>query len=99
MVKNINKNKQYLIEWGYKIVKILYFNNKQYQAEEIIKTDTDIIGLDSNKNQIFAFKDVSNFKQFTLEEGQTFDIIQPSIMDLQTQIFNLITQLVIGGVI
>lgn len=59
-------------------MKILNFNNEQYTAEKIIKTETDIIGQDSNKNELFAFRGISDFTGFTLKEGQTFDIEDPS---------------------
>lgn len=80
-------------------MKNLNVNGGIYQADRIIKTDTNIIGYDSNGNELFAFKGISDFTGFTLEEGQTFDIPIPTNTDLQTQIFNLTTQLVNGGAI
>jgi len=59
-------------------MKILKFNNIEYKAEKIIKTETDIIGQDDNGNELFSFKGISDFTGFTLEEGQEFDIIEPS---------------------
>jgi len=80
-------------------MKTLKFNNQQFQAEKIIKTDTDIIGQDLNGNEIFTFRGISDFTLFSLDIGQNFDTTEPSNNDLQTLIFNLTTQLVTGGVI
>lgn len=55
-------------------MKTLNFNGEKLQAENIIKTDTDIIGYDENNKEIFAFRGISDFTLFTLEEGQVFDI-------------------------
>ena len=52
--------------------KNLTFNNETYQAERIVKTDTDIIGYNSD-NEVFAFKGIADFTQFSLAEGETFD--------------------------
>lgn len=56
------------------MMKILIFNGKQFQAEKIIKNETDIIGQNSNGIEVFSFKGISDFTRFTLEEGQTFDV-------------------------
>lgn len=80
-------------------MKTLNFNNKMFQADKIIKTSIDITGQDSNGKELFAFRGISDFTLFKLEEGQSFDKPQPSIADLQMQIFNLTTQLVSGGAI
>lgn len=55
-------------------MKILNFNNQQFQAEKIIKTEKDIIGEDLNGNEVFTFRGVTDFSLFTLEQGQEFDI-------------------------
>ncbi|RXM55463.1 hypothetical protein DP134_05240 [Clostridium tetani] len=52
-----------------------------YEAEIIIKTDTDIIGYINNK-EVFAFRGVNDFTQFKLESGE-FDILEE---DLQQEI-------------
>ena len=78
-------------------MKTLIVNNQQFEAEKIIKTDTDIIGKDANGNELFAFRSISDFSLFALEEGQTYDTSEPTITDLQAQIFNLTTQLINGG--
>lgn len=59
-------------------MRILFFNNEQYQANKIIKTDKDIIGQDANGNEVFAFRGISDFSYFVLEDGQTFDILEPT---------------------
>ena len=59
-------------------MKKLIFNNETFEAEKIIKTDTDIIGKDINGIEVFAFSGISDFTGFTLEDGQTFDIEEPS---------------------
>lgn len=53
-----------------------------YEAEIIIKTDTDIIGY-INDNEVFAFKGIKDFSIFKLENGQEFDILEE---DLQQEI-------------
>lgn len=80
-------------------MKSLNFNNQQFKAQKIIKTDTDIIGYDINANELFSFRGISDFSGFTLGEEQEFDISQSSVEDLQKQIFDLTTQLVAGGVL
>lgn len=84
-------------------MKTLKFNNQEFKAEKITKTENDIIGQDSNGNELFAFKGISDFSGFTIanEDGTAsgYDSTEPTNTDLQTQIFNLTTQLVIGGVI
>lgn len=64
-------------------MKILNFNGEQFKAEKIIKTGTDIIGQDLNGNEIFAFRGISDFSQFTVanEDGSSadFDTIEPTL--------------------
>ena len=82
-------------------MKNLIFNEETFEAEKIIKTETDIIGQDSNGNEVFAFRGVSDFSGFEVknEDGISvnFDSPQPPVSDLQAQIFNLTTQLINGG--
>lgn len=59
-------------------MKILRFLNDNYEAEKIIKNDTNIIGKDANGNEVFVFRGISDFSVFSLEEGQTFDTEDPS---------------------
>lgn len=59
-------------------MKTLIFNKQEFKADKIIKTETDIIGEDSNGNEVFALRGISDFSGFTLEEGQVFDTVEPS---------------------
>jgi hypothetical protein len=54
-------------------------------AETIVKTDTDIIGYDADGTEVFAFRGISDFSQFTLAEGQVFDTEDDPMIDLQQQ--------------
>lgn len=84
-------------------MKKLTFNNETYEAEKIIKTDIDIIGQDSNSNELFAFRGISDFSTFVItnEDGIScdFDKAEPNIIELQAQVFSLTTQLINGGVL
>lgn len=53
-------------------MKTLIFNEEQLQAERIVKTDTGIVGYNGNQ-EVFAFRGISDFTQFQLAEGETFD--------------------------
>ena len=59
-------------------MKTLIFKSLKFEAEKIIKTDTDIIGKDSSGIEVFSFKGISDFTGFALEEGQVFDTENPS---------------------
>lgn len=63
-------------------MKTLKFANQEFKAEKIIKTDTDIVGKDINGIEVFRFNGISDFTGFVLEEGQTFDVIEPTQDDL-----------------
>lgn len=78
-------------------MKVLNINGEKFKADKIIKTNTDITGRDNNGVELFAFRGISDFSGFILEEGQAFDTSEPTIADLQAQIFNLTTQLINGG--
>ncbi|NRT90168.1 hypothetical protein [Clostridium beijerinckii] len=82
-------------------MKILKINNEQFKADKIIKNQTDILGQNLNGNEVFAFRGISDFAGFTVikedGEGCDFDTLEPTIADLQTQIFKLTTQLINGG--
>lgn len=74
-------------------MKNLTFNNEIYQAKRIVKTDSDIIGYNGN-TEVFAFRGISDFSQFALDEGQEWDIdekteLQKRISDLETLILQL----------
>lgn len=53
-------------------MKTLTFNNEEFNAERIVKTDTDIVGYDGIQ-EVFAFRGISDFSQFQLAEGETWD--------------------------
>ncbi|BDR64414.1 hypothetical protein [Clostridium tetani] len=63
-------------------MKKLIVNDEVYQAEKIIKTETDIIGYIDDK-EVFAFRGVKDFSIFKLEDRQEFDILEE---DLQQEI-------------
>ena len=44
----------------------LSFNKVVYEAERIVKTDTDIIGYNGN-NETFAFRGISDFNEFVID--------------------------------
>lgn len=54
-------------------MKKLLHNGEEYLAEHIVKTDTDIIGYNGNK-EVWAFRGINDWSQFQLEEGQEWDI-------------------------
>jgi|BioPla2DNA2_1021312.scaffolds.fasta_scaffold42881_5 hypothetical protein len=54
-------------------MKKLIYNNEQYTAERIVRTDKNIIGYNGD-NEVFAFRGISDFSQFELEDGQEFDM-------------------------
>lgn len=56
-------------------MKNLNFNNENFEAEKIIKTDTNIIGQDANSNELFAFRGISDFSLFTVinEDGTSVE--------------------------
>lgn len=53
-------------------MKTLTVNNETYQAERIVKTNTDIIGYNGN-TEVFVLRGISDFTQFKLAEGESFD--------------------------
>lgn len=54
-------------------MKTLTVNNETYQAERIVKTNTDIIGYNGN-TEVFGFRGISDFSKFQLAEGQEWDM-------------------------
>lgn len=81
-------------------MKTLNFNDEQFQAEKIIKTENSIIGQDSNDNVLFTFKGISDFTLFTLDGNQEFDVAEPSkaelkeLIDIQNQAIAELTMMV-----
>ena len=55
----------------------MIFNTNVYEGDKIFKSETSIRVIDLNGNEIFVANGISDFSQFVLEEGQTFDIEQP----------------------
>jgi len=53
-------------------MKTLTVGGEEYQAERIVKTDTGIIGYNGN-TEVFVFRGISDFTQFQLASGETFD--------------------------
>jgi hypothetical protein len=53
-------------------MKTLTFMGEEYEAERIVKTNTDIIGYNGN-SEVFSFKGISDFSLFQLAEGEIFD--------------------------
>lgn len=53
-------------------MKILNFNDNEYQAERIFKSSDSIIGYNGDVI-VFKFSGVSDFSGFELAEGQEFD--------------------------
>lgn len=48
-------------------MKKLLFNNQSFEAEQIIKSDSDIIGKDLDGNELFVFRGISDFSTFKIE--------------------------------
>jgi hypothetical protein len=53
-------------------MKTLTFMGEEYEAERIVKTNTDIIGYNGN-SEAFSFKGISDFSYFQLAEGEEWD--------------------------
>ena len=87
-------------------MKTLKFNQEEYKAEKIIKTENSIIGQDLQGNEAFAFRGISDFSLFELEDGQSFDVgeiemLQSKLLEQQRTIeelmFNVIPDIIGGG--
>lgn len=50
-------------------MKTLLFNGESYEAEQIVKTDTSIIGY-IGETEVFCFKGISDFSLFELQGGE-----------------------------
>lgn len=50
-------------------MKKVIIDGKQFEAEIVIKTDTDIIGY-TRDVEVFAFRGITDFSQFQFPEGQ-----------------------------
>ena len=64
----------------------LIANGETFQAEKIIKTVNNIIGYDSNGNEIFSFKGVSDFTGFQLQDdnGNIIELVTQPGIDIKT---------------
>jgi hypothetical protein len=58
-------------------MKTLKINGLEFKGDKIIKTKDSIIVLDGNI-EVFVAKGITDFSGFSLEEGQTFDIPEPT---------------------
>ena len=77
-------------------MKTLKFNNEEFKAEKIIKTEKDIVGQDLQGNEVFSFRGISDFSLFVLEEGQTFDT-ELTIEERMALMQKAIDDLTLGG--
>jgi len=59
-------------------MKKLIYGGLEFKAEKIIKTETYIVGYDINGIEVFAFRGISDFTGFTLDDGQEFDKEEPT---------------------
>jgi hypothetical protein len=75
-------------------MKKLIFGNTEYEAEKIIKTETDIIGYVGNK-EVFAFRTIKDFSGFILDEG--FDISEPTDKERIEALESALLEVVLGG--
>lgn len=78
-------------------MKILKFVNQEFQAEKIIKDGDNIIGQDINGIEVFAFRGISDFNNFSLEEGQTFDIAEQNLEEQIKLMRETMNELILGG--
>ncbi|BBN97513.1 hypothetical protein [Sporolactobacillus terrae] len=53
-------------------MKTLTFKGEEFQAEKIIKTDSEVMGL-VGSTVIFSFRGITDFSKFTLADGAEFD--------------------------
>lgn len=78
-------------------MKRLIVQNEQFEAEHIVKTDSEIIGYNCG-NIVFKFSGIGNFNSYVLADGQEFDapilMAEERIAELE-QVINLI---LIGGI-
>jgi len=58
----------------------LSYLDEIYNAERIIKTDSEIIGY-TNNEVVFRLSGINDFSEFTLIDGQGFDIKEQSVED------------------
>jgi len=82
-------------------MKTLKFNNEKYSAEKIIKTMDAIIGQDLQGSEVFAFRWISDFALFELEDGQSFDMEEKELLKQELAKTNAmvleLTEFILGG--
>ena len=82
-------------------MKTLKFNQAEYKAEKIIKTENSIIGQDLQGNEVFAFRGIEDFSLFELEDGQSFDIDEKELLKQELTKTNAmvleLTEIILGG--
>ena len=82
-------------------MKKLKFNQEEYKAEKIIKTENSIIGQDLQGSEVFAFRGISDFALFELEEGQVFDMDEKELLKQELTKTNSmvleLTEIILGG--
>lgn len=61
-------------------MKILYFGDETFTAEKIIKTSNSIIGKNGD-SEVFAFRGINDFSQFSLSEGQEWDSDEKEVFE------------------
>ena len=80
----------------------LVFNNEEFQAEKIIKTDKNIIGYDISNNEIFSFKGISDFTGFVLKNENDivieFGIPEPTEAERIKTLEGVVVGLMMGGI-
>lgn len=77
-------------------MKKLTVNGEEFKADKIIKNETDIIGKNATGNELFAFRGISDFNLFALEEGQNFDT-ELTIEERMELMQKAIDDLTLGG--
>lgn len=79
-------------------MKKLVFNSESYEAEKIVKTETDIVGYNGNV-EVFAFRGISDFSGFEIESGQVFDKSDDDLLKERLVLMQAaIDDLILGGV-
>ena len=77
-------------------MKKLKFNGEEYEAERIVKTNTDIIGYNGNQ-EVFAFRGINDFSAFQLADGQEYDISPEQEKEQRITDLELAIASILGG--
>lgn len=78
-------------------MKTLTFNEGQFQAERIIKTEVDIIGV-TEGIEVFAFRGISDFSMFALNEGEEWDDVPKTQLEILQETVDKLVLDSLGGV-